>query len=114
MFSEQGGETPTAPDEDGQETEVQPGSPDEDAGPAVEPVEGDQGEQVATPSEPGFNPDAPRATSAPPPEAQSGVPDLPGGDNADVEPPSDDEPQVGASEESGQTEGAEKGLEGNA
>lgn len=63
--------------------------PDEGAGPDVEPIVGDQGEQVSeqvaeTAAASGFNPDAPVRTSAPPPEAQSGLPPLQ--ENADLEP----------------------------
>lgn len=76
----------TAPDE----PQVQD-SPDPDAGPAVEPAKGDQGEWVGEQDAPlvepgGFDPDRPVRQSPPPPEAQSGVPQIPGGENDDVEP----------------------------
>lgn len=78
MFSEQGGDAPERQDH-----------PDEDAGPSVEPVEGDQGPQVSE-QDPqdatGANPDNAVAQSAPPPEAQSGVPQIPDGTNEGVEP----------------------------
>jgi hypothetical protein len=56
-------------------------SPDDDAGPAVEPLDTtpSQGEQV--PQDPSAGP---HPTSAPPAEAQSGVPPLP--ENEGVEP----------------------------
>lgn len=61
--------------------------PDAEAGPHVEPIQGDQGPQAAE-QDPADalapqSPDGVRV-SAPPPEAQSGVPALP--ENADVEP----------------------------
>jgi hypothetical protein len=65
--------------------------PDEDAQPAVEPVEMDQGEQVSeqepqqTAGQSGFDPNQAVATSPPPPGAQSGVPPLEGGGNEGVE-----------------------------
>jgi hypothetical protein len=54
---------------------------------AVQPIQGDQGPQVAeqVPADAtGGNPDVPIRTSAPPPEAQSGVPGIP--ENEGVEP----------------------------
>jgi hypothetical protein len=59
--------------------------------PAVEPVSGDQGESAPTDAAPvgGHDPSQPRATSAAPPEAQSGVPDIPDGANDGVEAPGD-------------------------
>jgi hypothetical protein len=66
-------------------------APDEEAGPAVEPVEASQGEQVSeqTPQDaaaPGFDPNAPVATSPPEASAQSGVPQPTDGSNEGVEP----------------------------
>lgn len=78
---------------DPQVTPDEPGSrePDEESGPAVEPIQGDQGEPVehnpqSARSSTGFNPDAPVATSPPPASAQSGVPPLEGGGNEGVAP----------------------------
>lgn len=61
--------------------------PDEDAGPAVEPAVGDQGEYVEQDAVPSgsFDPNRPVRTSAPPADAQSGVPSI-SGENAGVEP----------------------------
>jgi hypothetical protein len=72
----------------------EPGSqePDEDAGPAVEPIEGDQGEYVeqtpaqAGASQAGFDPDRPVADSPPPPDRQSGVPPLPENEGLEGQP----------------------------
>lgn len=65
--------------------------PDEGAGPAVEPVQGDQGEYVeqmpagANPGDVGFDPDVPRRTSPPDPSQQEGVArHMTGGGNEDV------------------------------
>lgn len=68
---------------------TEPGSqaPDDDAGPAVEPIEGDQGEYVEqTPraASGGFDPDRPVATSPPPADLQRGVADVQ--ENEGVEP----------------------------
>lgn len=72
-----------------------PDSPDPEAGPAVDPIETDPGEGVregeSVPAEntqqgAGFDPNAPVATSPPPPEAQSGVPQPTDGSNEGVEP----------------------------
>lgn len=82
-------EAATAPAD---ESEVEsPDEPDEEAGPAVEPIEGDQGEYVeqeVIPANPGvdtgFDPNRPVRTSPPPPEAQSGgepVEERPTGDD---------------------------------
>lgn len=77
-------------------------SPDDDAGPAVEPTPGDQGEQVAdSAAASGFNPDAPVRTSAPPAEAQSGVPALSDGSNEGVEP----QPEYAGSVDAEQADG---------
>jgi hypothetical protein len=89
------------------------GTPDQN--PAVEPQTGDQGDQVdpndpANTTPPGeqvpqdaaatsFDPNQPVRTSPPAPEEQSGVPDLPNGDNEGVELPSGDEPEEGAGSE---------------
>jgi hypothetical protein len=74
-----------------EETPERQDAPDEEAGPAVEPTTADQGDQVseqtpAAAAAPGFDPDAPVATSPPPPEAQSGVPQPTDGSNEGVEP----------------------------
>lgn len=71
---------------DEQEPERQD-QPDDDAGPSVEPADTtpSQGEQV--PQDPSA--EGPVATSAPPAEAQSGVPPLP--ENEGVEPGDDDD-----------------------
>lgn len=70
------------------DAEAQSG-PDESAGPAVQPVEGDQGEYVeqaplsANPG--GYDPSKPVRTSPPDASQQEGVPrDLIGGGNEDV------------------------------
>lgn len=99
-----------------QEPEVDPAArPDDDAGPAVEPTEGSQGESL--PEDSGsFNPDAAVRTSALPPEAQSGVPPLP--ENAGVEADPDVAGPVagggqsagGSHPEASQTDNAEEGT----
>lgn len=76
----------TAPDE---EPEAGAQEPDEDAGPAVEPIVGDQGpevqEQDATDAlAAGDTANMAARQSAPAPERQSGVPTVP--ENAGVEP----------------------------
>lgn len=84
-------EAATAPaDENEVETHE---NPDEDAGPAVEPIEGDQGEYVeqgvipANPGDTGFDPSRPVRTSPPPADMQEGVArDIPGDPNAEVPP----------------------------
>ena len=97
MFSEQGGGDAPEP-----QTQDQP---DEGTGPAVEPIQGDQGPQVAEqdPADAtGANPDNAVRVSAPPPEAQSGVPQIPGGVNEGVEPQPEFSGPVG---DSGQSPG---------
>lgn len=89
------------PEQPGQEPE-QPAtheSPDSDAGPAVEPTEGTQGESLPQDSS-SFDPSNPVRTSALPPEAQSGVPPLP--ENEGVEPEPENAGPVG---DSGQSPG---------
>lgn len=82
-------------------------APDEEAGPLVQPATGDQGEWVGEQDAPlvqpgGFDPDRPVRQSPPPAEAQSGVPQIPGGENDDVEP----QPEfAGPVEGGGQSEG---------
>jgi hypothetical protein len=106
MFSEQGGDAPEVERQD---------HPDEDAGPAVEPVQGDQGPQVSeqVPADAtGSDPDNAVRTSAPAPEAQSGVPQIPDGTNEGVEPQPEFAGPVEAGsgapeEEPGTKEGAE-------
>lgn len=56
-----------------EEPQVDPAASDEVAEDAIE---GDQGEQVPTDAQAGFDPDAPVATSPLPPEAQSGEPQI--------------------------------------
>ena len=88
---EQEGVQPADPTASEQEISVQE-HPDDDAGPAVEPTKGDQGEWVeqtpgsANPTVGGFDPDRPVATSPPPADMQSGVPQPTDGSNAGVEP----------------------------
>lgn len=83
--------------------------PDDDAGPAVDPIEGDQGTQV-DPTEPmsagpGGDPANREARmSAPPADQASGVPAVP--ENADVEPIPENAGPQGAS---GQAEGGTDG-----
>lgn len=78
-----------------QEQPVVQDHPDDDAGPAVEPTKGDQGEWVeqtpgsANPTVGGFDPDRPVATSPPPADMQSGVPQPTDGSNQGVEPNED-------------------------
>lgn len=75
-------------------TPDEPGSqePDEDAGPAVEPTQGDQGEPVEQNALPvggtvaGFDPDRAVSTSPPPADAQSGVPALPENEGVEAQP----------------------------
>lgn len=84
----------TEPDQvEAEEAEAEsPSEPDEDAGPAVEPTEGDQGEYVeqmpqgANPGvETGFDPNRPVRTSPPDPSQQEGVArHISGGGNEDV------------------------------
>lgn len=87
-----------------QEAEYQD-SPDEDAGPAVEPIKGDQGAQpdqqmpVPAGGAAGFDPDAPVATSPPDPAAQSGVPAFPGQDPDAKPAPENAGPQDGSTGE---------------
>lgn len=76
--------------------------PDSDAGPAVDPIEGDQGPQVQ--EQDGFSPEATdpanreARVSPPAPERQSGVPSIP--ENADVDPvPENAGPVTGAAPE---------------
>lgn len=85
---------------DQDEQAQQNADPDEEAGPAVKPLDpaaregsgegaqvGVQDEQVPTPVNPGgFDPDQPVSTSGPDPANQSGVPELEGGGNENVEP----------------------------
>lgn len=56
-------------------------------------IQGEQGEPVEQDAVTGagLDPDVPVRTSAPPPEAQSGVPNLPDGSNEGVEPGEEDE-----------------------
>lgn len=69
-----------------QQTEQGATEPQE-ADEAQTPVIGDQGEQVApSASAVGFDPNVPRAISAPPASAQSGVPQIPDGSNEGVQP----------------------------
>lgn len=77
------------------ETEpTSPEHPDDDAGPSVQPTEGDQGdwvEQMPASANPGtdtgFNPDRPVRTSPPDPSQQEGVArHMSGGGNEDVPP----------------------------
>jgi hypothetical protein len=92
MFSETGAAEP--PEQDHINPDAEPerqDAPDEDAGPAVDPIEGDQGPQVAEQTPQGtvggsFDPDAPVRTSAPPPDAQSGVPALPENEGVEAQP----------------------------
>lgn len=80
--------------------------PDEDAGPAVEPSVGEQGNDVEQDAQQsGVNPDqvAP-PTSPPAPEQQSGVPNLPDGANEGVEAP-DEESGESPEQESAEGEG---------
>lgn len=85
-------------DEGAEEPEQSP--PDEEAGPDVEPLEGEQGEWVeqtpqgANPGvDTGFDPNRPVRTSPPDASQQEGVPrSMTGGGNEDVE---RDESQVG-------------------
>lgn len=71
----------TAPDLDGDETEVQSETPEDNAVEPLAPEEANAsgyGEQdAATSHAVGFDPNAPVATSPPPPEAQTGTPTLP-------------------------------------
>jgi hypothetical protein len=85
-------EAATAPAD---ESEVEsPEQPDDEAGPAVEPIEGDQGEyveQAVMPANPGvdtgFDPNRPVRTSPPPADMQEGVArDIPGDPNSEVPP----------------------------
>lgn len=99
--------------EPGAETQQQD-APDEDAGPAVEPAEGDQGEYVeqapadAGPS--GFDPDRPVRTSPPTAEQQSGVPSPTDGSNEGVEANEDMRGPVEPSQQ-GEPRGDETGAE---
>lgn len=87
---------------DQQQGQEQPGEdPAAADNPAVQPTEGDQGEQVAQPSEPGFDPDAPVSTSGPAPEDQTGTPgQTPGGVNdPDAPAAPESEPDAGSTPE---------------
>lgn len=97
-MDEQNGSTQDEAERDAQATGGdEPRDPDsvepEESG--VAPVEGDQGVYVnegesaplsASPTDAGFDPNRPVPVSAPPPEAQSGVPGLSNGENDGVEP----------------------------
>lgn len=101
MFSEQGGDAPEQPVED----------PNEGPNPAVQPVEGDQGPQVSEqdPADATVpNPDNAVRTSAPPPEAQSGVPQIPDGTNEGVEP----QPEFAGHVDAGTTPESDEPTEG--
>lgn len=81
---------PAAPAEP-TEPENEQSPPDDDAGPAVEPIEGEQGEWVEQDAIPAsstqFDPNRPVRTSPPAPDQQEGVPrNMVGGGNEDVPP----------------------------
>lgn len=79
-------------DEPDEPNAVEPLDPEEAAG-------GEKLDQVAAGAfASGFNPDAPVRTSPPPPEAQSGVPDLTSGENDGVEAQSEFTGSVGDGE----------------
>lgn len=92
-------ETQDPATDESQEPQTQD-QPDDEAGPAVKPLDpaatdgsgesgqvGQQDEQQPVGvNQGGFDPDQPVRTSAAPPEAQSGVPELEGGGNEGVEP----------------------------
>lgn len=99
---------PAAPD-----TPDEPAEPEAPAEPDVHPhenaIQGDQGEQVAdAAAAPGFDPDRPVRTSAPEPEAQSGVPNLTDGSNEGVEP----QPEYAGPVDPPATEGTEPATAG--
>lgn len=89
-------------DPDAQAPDAGQQDPDDDAGPAVDPIEGDQGAQ-ADPTQPfaagpaGDPANTESRISAPPVAQASGVPGVP--ENADVEPSDENRGPVGASEE---------------
>jgi hypothetical protein len=95
--------TPATPEPEDEEREAREeeadvqDAPDEDAGPAVQPLEGDQGTYVeqtpAAASGTGFDPDRPARVSPPPSGVQEGVArQMDGGGNEDV-PPGGGEPE---------------------
>lgn len=83
-----GGLAPNDPEQSGDAAEL---TDEQKAALEANATQGEQGPQVReqdpTPTGPqGFDPDRPVASSPPPPDAQSGVPALPNGENAGVEP----------------------------
>lgn len=81
------GLAPNDPEQSGDAAEL---TDEQKAAREAEATQGDQGPQVreqdATETGPqGFDPNRPVASSPPPPDAQSGVPNLPNGENAGVE-----------------------------
>jgi cell division protein FtsN len=91
---EQAGTEGLAPNDPTQSGDAAELTDEQKAALEAEGTQGDQGPQVreqdAAPvggaDATGFDPNRPVASSPPPPDAQSGVPNIPGGENAGVEP----------------------------